>query len=335
MTQAYEEGDVALLAEVARAAAGHWGLAAETTAELLNLSENATYLLRAPGADPVVLRVHRPGYSTPRQIASELAWVQALSRAGRVHTAPVLPAPNGTLVVEISVDALPEPRPCVLFGFCAGHEPAEDDLGAFERLGAIAARLHEHGRRWQPPVWFERRTWDQATTIGATPLWGRWQDGMGVGPEERALLGRLHDALTAVLDGYGKDPERYGLVHADMRLANLLIDGDATTVIDFDDCGSSWFLYDLASTLTFIEDRSDLRELIGAWLRGYRAVRPLSSADLAVVPTLIMLRRLLVLAWIGSHATTELARAEGIPYTRATCELAERYLAGTLDWMRA
>ena len=108
-----------------------------------------------------------------------------------------------------------------------------------------------------------------------------------------------------------------------MRLANLLVDGDDTYVIDFDDCGHSWFLYDLASALTFIEDRPDVPELIDAWVRGYGG---LAAEDRAIVPTLIMLRRLLVLAWIGSHASTPLAQEEGIPYTRVTCELAERYL---------
>jgi Ser/Thr protein kinase RdoA (MazF antagonist) len=211
-----------------------------------------------------------------------------------------------------------------MFAFCPGREPAEDDLpAAFERLGAIAARLHQHARGWTPPPAFRRRTWDEQTTIGATPHWGRWEDGMGIGAEELALLGRLRDAVFARLDAYGKGPGRYGLVHADMRLANLLVDGDATYVIDFDDCGYSWFLYDLASALTFIEDRDDVPELIAAWVRGYGG---LEASEHAIVPTLIMLRRLLVLAWIGSHASTPLAQEEGLPYTRTTCELAERYL---------
>jgi Ser/Thr protein kinase RdoA (MazF antagonist) len=39
-----------------------------------------------------------------------------------------------------------------------------------------------------------------------------------------------------------------------MRLANVLHDGPKTYVIDFDDCGYSWYLYDLATALTLIED---------------------------------------------------------------------------------
>ena len=43
---------------------------------------------------------------------------------------------------------------------------------------------------------------------------------------------------------------------------------------------------------------------------------------------MIMLRRLLVLAWLGSHAQTPLAQEEGVAYTEGTCALAERYLSG-------
>jgi Ser/Thr protein kinase RdoA (MazF antagonist) len=239
MAQAYDEGDLPRLAEVARAAAARWQLDPRSAIDLLNLSENATYAIREPGAGtPVILRVGRPGYSTAAEIASELAWVDALR--DRVRTAPVISAPGGERVVEVGG------RPCVLFGFCPGSEPGEDG-GHFERLGAVAARLHEHARGWTPPTGFTRRTWDERTTIGAAGHWGRWQDGMGVGADELALLGRLHDALVARLAGYGKDAQRFGLVHADMRLANLLVDGADTYVIDFDDCGFSWFLYDLAA----------------------------------------------------------------------------------------
>jgi Ser/Thr protein kinase RdoA (MazF antagonist) len=325
MAQAYDEGDIPRLAEVARAAAARWGLDSESAIELLNLSENATYAIREPGAStPLILRVGRPGYSTAAEIESELAWVDALREAGRVQTAPVIPAPTGERVLEVVS------RPCVLFGFCPGAEPGEDG-GHFERLGAVAARLHEHARGWTPPPGFTRRTWDERTTIGDDGHWGRWQDGMGLGPDELALLGRLHEALVARLTEYGKGAERFGLVHADMRLANLLVDGGETYVIDFDDCGYSWFLYDLAGALTFIEDREDLAELIAAWVRGYGG---LPAEELAILPTLIMLRRLLVLAWIGSHASTPLALQEGVAYTRVTCELAERYLSGTHGWLR-
>jgi hypothetical protein len=40
------------------------------------------------------------------------------------------------------------------------------------------------------------------------------------------------------------------------------------------------------------------------------------------------LRRLLLVAWIGSHAETELAKSMGLPYTLGTATLCENYLSG-------
>jgi Ser/Thr protein kinase RdoA (MazF antagonist) len=98
-------------------------------------------------------------------------------------------------------------------------------------------------------------------------------------------------------------------------------------VIDFDDCGDSWYLYDLAASLSFIEHEPYVPELVDAWVAGYREVAPLSAEEEAELPTFVLLRRLLLVAWIGSHAETETARGLGAGYTAGSCDLAEQYLS--------
>ena len=132
--------------------------------------------------------------------------------------------------------------------------------------------------------------------------------------------------MKARLEKFGTTPDRYGLIHADLRLANLLVHGDDTYVIDFDDCGWSWYLYDLGAALSFIEDDPRVPELVDAWTRGYRRIRALPVDDEAEIPTFVMMRRLLLVAWIGSHSGTDLSRSMGAAYTTGSCELAERYL---------
>ena len=82
----------------ARRALGEYGCHPGATVRLLNVSENATYLIDDPDAGPSVLRVHRLGYHTPAEIASELAWMDALRAEAGVRTPRVLPAPGVTLV---------------------------------------------------------------------------------------------------------------------------------------------------------------------------------------------------------------------------------------------
>ena len=79
----------------ARAALRRYDCHPGASVELLNVSENATFLVRDPSAGPSVLRVHRLGYHTEQEIASELAWMDALRAEAGVRTPRVLPVGGG------------------------------------------------------------------------------------------------------------------------------------------------------------------------------------------------------------------------------------------------
>ena len=209
-----------------RGTVGAWGLSPETKVSLLNISENATYRADDPNAAaPVILRVHRPNYHTRAEIVSELAWIDAL-RAEQVAPIPaILDLVEGGRIAGMSVSG--ETRDVIAFEFMAGAEPSPgDDLTeGFRRLGAISASLHEHAKRWNRPSAFERKTWNFDTTVGATPHWGDWRAALGLTRAGTAVLERTCDVLERRLAAFGTGPDRFGLIHADLRLANLLIEG--------------------------------------------------------------------------------------------------------------
>jgi Ser/Thr protein kinase RdoA (MazF antagonist) len=317
--------ETAALEARAQRALGRWPLGGQPVARLINLSENAT--LRIDGAAdgrPRALRIHREGYHTREAIASELAWATALREADVALTPVPLPGIDGELIQQA------EGRSLVLFAWESGVEPGIGDVlaGPFETLGAVTARMHRHARSWRRPEGFTRLTWDFETSLGeSAPHWGRWRDGMGMDAARVDLFGRTVALIGVRLSAFGKTPDRFGLIHCDLRLANLLIDGDVVKVIDFDDCGFGWFMYDAATPVSFYEHEPQVPGLIEAWVRGYRSIAPLPDADAAEIPTFVMLRRLLLVAWIGSHAETDLARSMGISYTEGTVGLCEDYLA--------
>jgi Ser/Thr protein kinase RdoA (MazF antagonist) len=299
----------------------------DATVTLLNVSENATYRLDSRDGRRIVLRVHRTGYHTREAIHSELTWVRSLREEGIVSTPPVVLTPDGRDIITV-VHPEGEERFVVGFEWMEGVHPPENRLvDDFAQLGAITARLHGHGKSWQPPAGFTRFTWDYDTALGSHGHWGRWQDGLGVGPAELDVLGRCSELIGRRLAAFGKGPDRFGLVHADMRLANLLVDGPDVGVIDFDDCGFSWYLYDLGSSLSFIEHLPVVPELIDSWKAGYRTVAPLSPEEEAELPTFVMLRRLLLVAWVGSHSAVPEAQVLGADFTTVSCDLAETYLS--------
>jgi Ser/Thr protein kinase RdoA (MazF antagonist) len=305
-----------------------FSLPTAATATLINVSENATYRIDDPQSGKKwALRVHREGYHSRLGIGSELAWQRALKDSGTVITPAAIPGLDGELIQSVAHDALPRPRNVVLFDWEQGQEPATNDSAGFELLGETAARMHQHVKTWQRPNWFERHAWDFETSLGDRPHWGRWRDGMGLTPEIEAVLARTVAVIERRLLAFGKAPDRFNLIHGDMRLANLLMDGGLVKVIDFDDCGFSWFLYDCATTVSFFEHESQVAELIAAWVSGYRRVAELSRSEEAEIDTFVMLRRLLLVAWIGSHSETELAQSMGVDYTQGTVPLCERYLS--------
>lgn len=317
------------LTAFATAALAHYKLPDGARVRLLNLSENATFLVESPAARfKSILRVHRPGYHTKEAIESEIAWIRALSEHPGISTAQPIPGADGQIVQTVSDDSLPEPRHVVMFTFLQGREPDPSDLQSFEQLGRITALLHDHAQSWAPGQSLIRHTWDlDAMFFGPAPLWGRWEDGVGVRGRRAQVLEKLAGHLKTRIGRYGKDPSRFGLIHADLRLANLLVDNGRVQVIDFDDCGFSWFMYDLASALSFIEDQPQVPDLIQAWFRGYRELRPLTAEDEEIIPSFIMARRLLLVAWVGSHQESPFPRSLGEGFTEKTVALAERYFA--------
>ena len=318
-----------ILLDLAIAAARNYELPTGLSVNLINLSENATYKVEAPGGRRWALRIHRDGYHSRTAIASELAWLIDLRQTGVVVTPAPVKGRDGEIIQQVAHPRLPRPRNVVLFDWETGIEPGigEDLSEPFELLGEVTARMHIHARAWQRPPWFTRLTWDFETSLGdGKPHWGRWRDGMGINAAKERVFGRGADLIGRRLAAYGKGVDRFGLIHCDLRLANLLIDGKAVKVIDFDDCGFGWYMYDAATPVSFYEHEPQVPELIESWKKGYRKVRPLPQADADEIPTFVMLRRLLLVAWIGSHSETGLAKSMGLPYTEGTVRLCEDYL---------
>ena len=310
--------------------------------EPLCYSENHTYRVTRQNGKPVAtLRICRPGYRSLRELQAEIDWLLHLNNEVKLESIeiirPIL-ALDGSAVQAVT---LPDGGLFhgVAFAYMDGVTPDEGDgetmRRLFRRLGSLAAALHEHTRGFGVTAGpystyaITRPVWDCDTTLGPHALWGNWRVFAGFTPQEKELLERAETRIRAAMVAYGKPRERFGLIHADMRLANLLVEGDILKLLDFDDCAYSWHLFDLAASLSFIEARPDLSDLIAAWLEGDRAAstaHPLVEADMAIIPSLIMMRRLQLTAWLATRHDSDPVPALLSAWKQDTLALAVRYL---------
>lgn len=309
-----------------------FGMEQTCTAKMLQVSENITYMVKnkVTGANEAVMRISRPGYHTLEELNAEIKWLREIKKYTPLIVASPIKGKNGFYVQLIHSWMADQTFACVLYEFLEGHAPDESDeqnvIRQFADLGEATAWLHRQSRMWNDAKYLERWTMDYDTMIGAHPMWGRWQEAEDLTKDGLDTLTKASTVIQSRLERFGKARHDFGLIHADLRLANLLVEGDRIKVIDFDDCGFGWYLHDLAGAVSFIEDKPITPELIHSWLDGYRRVEPFSKQEYEEIDTFVMQRRLQLLAWITSHSDSDPVKELSIGFTDGTLALAERYL---------
>lgn len=309
--------ELARLRRVGRSALAGFGLRAESV-RLLQYEQNATFKVWARGG-PYVLRISRAGIRSAATIESEAAWLAALGRDTQIVAPEPVSALDGRFVVEVHDSALAGDQVCVLFGWLEGRRasrrPTRDHLA---QLGDLIAGLQRHASGWSPPHGFVRHRVDTLTNAGQR---ASLASSAGVPASTRVpaqedaetalelvttLLSadagaQFRDALELVWSTTRRLNDRTepaGLIHADLHLDNVLFHEGSIRVIDFDDCGWGYPLYDVAVELTEITHRKDYGRLSEALLASYarlRALPPGYEADLAAFK---VLRLMQVVIWI-------------------------------------
>jgi Ser/Thr protein kinase RdoA (MazF antagonist) len=272
--------------------------------ELVGVSENVTFRAEANG-ERYVLRFHRPGYNTLDELVSERAWIRALSESG-LRVPEAVPTPDGRDYVGVDVDGVQSQVGLTRWaeGVPLAHllDETPERVGAwYETLGRLAATLHTQAVAWDPPPGFTRRAWDADGLMGERPMWGRFWDLPAWTDAEREILSAARAHIHERLVEYGTDRPTYSLIHADLHAGNVLIDGDAPHLIDFDDAGFGWHQHELAVALYLHETSPHFDRMRESLIRGYCQVRPLGADDLAMLPLFMLARGLMLIGWADAR----------------------------------
>ncbi|WP_136659381.1 phosphotransferase [Nitratireductor sp. XY-223] len=275
-------------------ALGLWGLSG-TGAKLVARRENRVYRVDAPDGRRFALRLHRPDYRSDAELQSELDWLTALSCGGLRVPLPVASKEQRLLQ---QIDGTRISLLTWLDGAAMGRtgEPLDinDRTAVFASVGETMARMHALSDAWTPPAGFVRCAWDAEGLIGDEPLWGRFRENPQLTARQAAVIAEASERARADLQ-IRQSALDYGLIHADLVRENVLISNGAPQLIDFDDGGYGFRLFDIATTLLKNRGEPDYPELQAALLEGYRRVRPI---DTRALPLFVLLRAFTYLGWI-------------------------------------
>ncbi|WP_432536626.1 phosphotransferase enzyme family protein [Kineococcus arenarius] len=311
VTTAFTPGNAEALARRALVA---YGLPADATLTFVKLRENCVFRVDVPGS-AFAMRLHRPGYRSRAEVAAEVEFVRALANEG-FPVADVVPDATGVHLFLATHDGLEVVVDLQRWiDTPGGLDSAEAAFGGtsllgaedFHQIGELAARMHNASERLAAGRTFERVPWDLDGLLGATPLWGDPRALPALDDEQRRVLDGVIAHLTQVLTCYGAMPGVYGPIHADFTPENLLRTPAGLVVIDFDDCGDGWHLFDLATALFWYLPHPRYPAYREALIRGYRSVRPLDDDALDLLEDFLTARGLTYLGWAATRPETEAA----------------------------
>jgi Ser/Thr protein kinase RdoA (MazF antagonist) len=299
----------------------------------ISYSENITYAAYdGAGGKVAIICVNKPGYHRPKELLGEVVWMDEIRRKTDVHIPQVYTDMQGTAVRHFTFPGNSQIYYYIVSEYVEGEElehlagPIDSSMAV--RVGEIAAKLHVQSflrSREKPDL--DCFQWDVENLLGHRARWGDFNL-YPAADASRQLLNTAAQRIIRKLKTYGKSRDTYFLIHSDLHTGNLLVNGNDVTVIDFDDCGYGWFLYDLAAFLSHQNDHLD--ELVNGWCTGYETVRALTDEDIQMIPVFVLLRRLVRLGWLSTRKGNDVVSHVGDDYFEVTLALAEQYLSGAV-----
>ncbi len=155
-------------------------------------------------------------------------------------------------------------------------QPEQLDEGVVRAIGVVVARVARALRGFFHPAAGRVIGWDQQHLPALFPHAALVSD-----PSRRDLLSRVMERFEERVVP-ALPTLRAQVIHNDLTLDNLLLDGDGqvTGIIDFGDMAHTALVLDVPATLqSLFRERVDILEVAASFLDGYTSVMPLEPAE--------------------------------------------------------
>lgn len=249
------------------------------------------------GQDFYWLRLYLRKPISMEQLEEEASLVNELHTQG-MQVAPPLRRQDGQFagVLEITGNQLPG----VLYANAIGVQKTYLTVEQAEALGRLLAELHNHVTtlriRSRPTIDYH--------FLAEEPL-----NHLAPWLEEKArsrLLSIAQEMRTIIWENASE--LAVGFCHGDVHLGNIKFQETVPTLFDFESCGLSLCVYDIAcywrNRISTCTDESLRSQEWAAILQGYNTVRRLNAQELSTVPALATLRAIWVMALPAQPSAT-------------------------------
>lgn len=252
----------------------------------LSSYENRVYRVGIEDDEPIVAKFYRPARWSDAAILEEHRFTLELA-AREIPAVPPFEHQGRTLHHS-------GPFRLAVFPCRGGRAPELDLPGVRRQLGRLIARIHLEGER-RP---FEHRPAIDIESYGHESA--RYLVEAGFIPRE--LVATYQGVVAHLLENVAACFERAGRVrtlrlHGDFHVGNVLADGEALFIVDFDDVRSGPAVQDLWMLLA--GGRDEQAAQLAEVLAGYEEFRRFDARELHLVEALRSLRILHYAAWIA------------------------------------
>lgn len=273
-----------------------------------NIRENIVCRVDLPDGQRAAVRLHRPAYQTRAGIEAELTWTARLAARG-------LPVPRPIRTKDGDLTALVDGRTISMVSWLPGGPlgaagvalsgSASEQVAQFADIGRLIGTMHSLTDQVMADTSLPRPRWDIDGLLGPQPLWGRFWDNPGFSGADKTTILAARDCARDRLATLLADGADFGLIHADVMRENILRTPQGLALIDFDDSGYGFRLYDLGTALLQNLEEPHLPALAQSMLQGYRAAHPgkvISPSDLTLF---VALRCFASAGWVMTRVSPD------------------------------
>jgi len=224
--------------------------------EHLRTSENAVIKLLSDDGRACALRIRKIIGTYQEQIMSELIVLRDFSESTGADIPAPLATRSGELFCIVNDDG--NDFMCIIFSWVGGVHLGGHEITPLHMtsMARAVAQLHRFSSSYHPPEKLFRPVYDDAWFFGDKSWTASREFVSRLDPDDAAYLCAANDSIRERLRQYPNNAETFGLIHYDLHVGNFLFNGDKANMIDFDECGFGWYLFDLAHILfEFIGDQ--------------------------------------------------------------------------------